>query len=86
MPERVLSLGVDNATSLSAGVPPLHLEWRLKEKKMCCIHVRATHIKLGNEVEFDSSNTVRNTDTSDFVSLLLRLTSLQGGRWAASIH
>ena len=30
--ERVWSLGVDNATSLSAGVPPLHLGWRLVKK------------------------------------------------------
>ena len=33
MPERVWSLDVDNATSLSAGVPPLHLGWRLVRKK-----------------------------------------------------
>ena len=33
VPERVWSLDVDNATSLSAGMPPLHLGWRLKEKK-----------------------------------------------------
>ena len=29
VPEWVWSLGVDNVTSLSAGVPPLHLGWRL---------------------------------------------------------
>ena len=33
VPERVWSLGVDNATSLSAGVPPLHLGWRLEREK-----------------------------------------------------
>ena len=33
VPERVWSLGVDNATSLRAGVPPLHLGWRLVRKK-----------------------------------------------------
>ena len=36
VPERVWSLGVDNATSLSAGVPPLHLGWRLERKKTLC--------------------------------------------------
>ena len=30
VPERVWSLGVDNGTRLSAGVPPLHLGWRLE--------------------------------------------------------
>ena len=62
-PLRVWSHGVDNATCLSAGVPPLHLKWRLQKRSPLAAMpmVKASRLCQGEPIasKFGSSGLLR---------------------------